>query len=187
MLHNIENILRVPGRLCYNPTSLTTAYPHGGTGLGVVKTVRVKPYKVYHKITAEEFGSEAIDYVDGGESWILGAILRSFDKDALKLIFPSAVTGTITQEAVVAHPAADTAIRAGLLMSAKAVKLLFSPDDPARNPFLILYNAIPLIDESAEINLELDSDFTIGMLFAGIRSSAGKVMAMGLKEDLALT
>lgn len=186
MITTIQNVIRVPGRLCYAPADLSLPFPHGGISLGIIKSIVIKPYKSYHKITAEEFGNETVDYIDGGESWILGAILRSYDKNALKVLFPSAEEGAQTQETIIKYPATNTAIRAGQLMSAKAVKLLFSPDDTERNPFAIFYNAIPLIDETAEINLQLDIDWSIGVLFAAIRDSNGKAIVIGLKGDFTL-
>jgi hypothetical protein len=183
---NVINVRRVPGRLCFNTTDLSIAYPHGGTGLGVIKELKVKPSKSYYPIKAEELGNEIVDYIDGGESWIIGCLLRSFDKDAILKLFPSAEIGSQTQEALIKHPAVNTAIRAGNLASTRGIKLLFSPDDTIRQPFVIFYNAIPLVDETAEMNLEVEIDWTIGMIFSGIRDSAGKVMAMGFKGDFSL-
>ncbi len=40
---DVSQVLRVPGRLCINPTNLATAWPHGGTGLGVVGSSVLEP------------------------------------------------------------------------------------------------------------------------------------------------
>ena len=186
MITSIQNVIRVAGKLCYNPTDLSLPFPHGGVALGIIKSILIKPYKTYHKITAEEFGSETVDYIDGGESWVLGAILRSYDKNALRVLFPSSSEGSQTQETIIKHPADNATIRAGQLMSTKAVKLLFSPDDTEKHPFAIFYNAIPLIEEASEINLQLDMDWSIGVLFSAIRNSSGKAVAIGLKGDFTL-
>ena len=51
-----RNILRIPGRLCVGPTDLTTAFPHGGTALGVTRALEFRfGYRTYNA-TAEEFG-----------------------------------------------------------------------------------------------------------------------------------
>jgi hypothetical protein len=181
---NIINIKRIPGKLCFNPTDLSLAYPHGGTGLGVVNSVSVKPYASYYPIKAEEFGLETVDYIFGGESWVLGAILRSFDADAIDKLFMGG--SKANAGALIQNPIGDTQ-RAGILMSAaNSIKLLFSPDDTIRQPFVIFYNAVPLIDETAEMNFELELDWSVGVLFAGIRDADNRIVAAGLKGDFVL-
>jgi len=181
---NVDKIIRVPGRLCYGATDLTAVFPHGGTGLGVIKSIILNPNKTYHKVRAEEFGSEVVDIIDGGESWVLGGILRSFDKDALKKIFPAAAAGAQTQETYIQHP--SSSVRSGSLMSASGIKLLFSPDNTNLNPFIIFYNAIPLVDDTAEMNMCISQDWSIGVLFAAVRDSNSKVMAKGFRGDISL-
>lgn len=184
---NARNIIRVPGSLCHTPTNLSLPFPHGGTALGIMKMPIIRPFKTYHKITAEEFGSEVVDIIDGGESWVLGAILRTFDKDAISKLFAVTGAGSQTQETYIQHPDTSGTIRAGTLMSTKGIKLLFSPEDTERHPFALFYNAIPLIEETAEMNFEISVDWSIAVLFAAIRDSNGKSVAIGFKGDISLT
>ena len=185
---NVVDIIRMPGQLCFGPTDLSLDFPHGGTALGVIKSIVAKPRQTYYNVKAEEWGGEVAETIKGGESWVLGGLLRSFDKDALRILFPASIEGAETQKTVIEHPAANTAIRAGNLLSASGIKLLFSPDDTIRIPFVLFRNAIPMIEETALMNIEIDQDWTVPFLFAAIRDSStpAKAVAMGFRGDFSL-
>ena len=187
MTPNPRDILvAVPGRLCVNPANLAAAFPHGGTALGIVKAVSVRPGVSYQEVTAEEYGGERIEVVATGEAWVLAAILRSWDHDALSRFFPSEVVGGSGQP-LVTHPSlvADTG-RAGRLLSASSIVLCFSPDSPANHPGLVMHRAIPMLDAAIETNLSLARPQEIAVVFAAIRSAAGKSVSWGRLADIAL-
>ena len=186
-------VRRIPGRLAFGCTDLTTAWPHGGTGLGSAFGATLTRFGGSYPVTIEAFGGEPVEYLEAGEVWGIGATLRTFNDDAVDTLFPNTAAGTMSDRQVVSAPGS---VRAGNWMSARAVLLVFTPEgathaksDTAPDvdaPFVVLYNAIPLIDESAELALEQDVLFGIPCLFAGIRDSSGRVMKMGPRKDISL-
>lgn len=181
---DINAVLHVPGRLCVNPTSLATAWPHGGTGLGLVGDVVVKPGQASEHLHEESFGVETIDVLDLGEAWTLAATLRSFDSDAVAAVFPATVTGTTSGKTGVAYPGAS--YRAGTLRSSNSVSLLFTPDDPGRHDFVYFPRAVPLVDEAAELQRQIAKEQVVAVMFVAIRDSSNRVCLIQRKEDLTL-
>ena len=102
----------------------------------------------------------------------------------------SSSTGATSGQPVRSYPpqpiATGTTYRAGRLVSERSVVLLFVPLDVARHPATILYRALPMLKESAELSLHLAASLEIGAVFAGIRDSSGRVIAQGRLEDLSL-
>jgi len=179
---DVSQVLRVPGRLCINPTDLATAWPHGGTGLGVVGSIVLEPTSTYQRITAEEFGAEVVDVLDLGETWVLGALCRAWgDNTVLSTLFPSTATGA-SGDKVVNYPGS---YRAGTLRSSASVKLCFTPRDN-RNPGLLLYKALPLVEEASRLRLGAFNELTIPVLFIGIRDSSARQISIGVLGDLSL-
>ncbi len=184
---NPRDVLRVPGRLSASPTDLTTAYPHGGTALGVVKHIVFRPNAQYVEgmiVTAEEYGGEMVEALQGPEGAVLGAVLSSWDDDAVAQIFPNSATGATTGNVFTTAPGSN---RAGSLLSGRAVPIMFTPLDEENLPSLILYRAVPSIEESAALSLTLGDEFGLGLIFAGIRNTSGNLWTMGLKRDISLT
>lgn len=191
-LSDISQILKVPGKLAYNPNSLSAPFPHGGTALGLTQDVIFKPTRSYEYIREESFGNEVVDVLDLGESVIIAASLRGYDVDAVAQIFPSVVAGTTSGKNTVYYPnPQNTAenqngtFRAGTLKSASGIKLIFTPDDYISYPALIVYNAVPLVEEAAEIKFSYDEGM-IPILFVATRDSSNRLYAWGRLEDLAL-
>ena len=54
---NAMQALRMPGRFCVNPTDLTAAWPHGGTGIGLKVQTRLRLREGFMPIQAEEFST----------------------------------------------------------------------------------------------------------------------------------
>ncbi len=176
-------VLHVPGRLCFNPTNLSTAWPHGGTGLGEKKQLVVKPMRSYSTIKEEAFGQEVIDVLDMGESWMLACIFRSLDGDMLGKAFPSTFTGTSSGLKGISYPGS---FRAGTLKSDSAFKLLFTPDDEDRHPWVYFPNTLMLVDESAELALDIPEELGVSAVFHATRDSTARVVIIGRKGDITL-
>ena len=177
---NPNQILRAPGRLVINPTDLGAAFPYGGTALGIVKAIAIRPGAKYQRITAEEYGGEVVEMVGNGEAWTLAAILRDFDHDAVAKLF-----GTVSAGNVVTYPGS---VRAGRLMSDLAVKLLFAPNNPAVAPACLFYRALPLLEDAAAMSMSRAAEFGVSMVFVALRngSDPAKAVAMGPLGSLSL-
>lgn len=176
-------ILNVPGRICYGPSDLSTAYPHGGTDLGSVRQVVVRRVDARHEIRDEAFGQEIRDIVWGGENWALAFILRQFDENAVATIFPNTATGTTTQHIGIAAPGT---VRPGTLLGTRSVVLLFSPYAPEISPACLFYKAIPLPEETVELNLAIGKRFEIGCVFVGVRDTSNRIAQVKFIKDLSL-
>lgn len=186
-------IRRIPGRLSFGCTDLTAAWPHGGTGLGSTEGCILQRIGGSYPVTAEAFGGEPVEYIEEGAVWGMACRLRTFNDDAVNLLFRNTAAGTTTQRQVVTEP--GTA-RAGNWMSGRGILLVFTPEGATHAksatapdvdaPFVVFHRAIPLIQESAELNLEQDNVFGIPTLFAAIRDSSGNLLSMGPRVDLTI-
>jgi hypothetical protein len=183
---NVRNIIRAKGRLCYGATNLTTAFPHGGTALGLCRDM------VFHfgmktaLNTAEEWGGVVSKVYYTGERPFLAAVLREMDNDAITAIFPNTTLGTVNQDRYINFvPGVDASNnRPGYDLTGKNVKLVFSPIAVERHPFIIIYYAIPAVDEAAEMQLSMRDEVGIAVAFwAGVDSS-DRCYRIGRRDDL---
>lgn len=179
---NPAKILRAPGRLCTGPTDLSLAFPHGGTALGVMRAVAVRTGVRTISVTAEEFGGEVVEKVFGGESWMLVAILRDFDRDVLASVFPNSSVGTVSQERKLTGPGT---LRPGHLLSSRAVALLFSPDAPDA-PAVYLPKAIPILADGMELGLAYAEPLEVMVGFQAIRNATKGSYQIARLQDISL-
>jgi hypothetical protein len=70
--------IRERGRVCVGPSNLSAAYPHGGTGLGLIRDIEFQPGIRNREIAAEEFGGIATEYIRLGERAALTGVLRAW-------------------------------------------------------------------------------------------------------------
>lgn len=180
---DVSRVINAPGRVCFSPSSLSSAFPHGGTAIGTTRAGKMRHFGAYHPITDEAFGVEVRATVWCGENLALAMVLRECDDDALGLMFPNTATGTTSQHKVVASPGSN---RPGLLLAEKAVVLLFSPDDPERVPALLLYKAEPRFEEVTEYDLALNKRLETVVVFTATRDSSDRIWKRGMLKDLSL-
>lgn len=188
-----RRIQRIPGRLAFGCSDLTAVWPHGGTGLGATKAVLFQIVSASYPVTAEAFGGEPVEYIESGVVVGLGCTLRTFEDDAVDLLFRNTAAGTQTQRQVISEPGT---VRAGNWMSGRGVLLVFTPEGMTQAqsatapdvdaPMLVIYRAIPMIDETASLDLERGQEFGIRVMFRGIRDSSGRVYKMGPRADISI-
>lgn len=190
-LPDISQILKAPSKIAMGPVSLSTAFPHGGVALGLTQDIVFKPTRAYEMIHEESFGNEVVDVLDLGESVVIAASLRGYDEDAVAQIFPSTISGTVSGKKTVSYPNPgadpnqDGTFRAGTLKSANGIKLIITPDDYVTYPAILIYNAVPLVEETAEIKFSYEEGM-IPMLFIATRDSQNRLYQWGRLEDLSL-
>ncbi len=180
----IDILKGVSGRLCHSPTDLAAPFPHGGTALGVVRDVKFRLLGRTRPIRAEEWGGLAVDYLGTDQGAVLGFILRSWDNDALQAVFADTAAGG-SGKRVVRGRATTEGCRAGGKLSARARKLLFSPDD-SHDPGFLVSKAIPLPEENAELRFLLPEEIGIPVLWHCIPDGSGNLYQLGRLEDLTL-
>lgn len=189
-LPNVREALRVPGSFCINPVqgSLPSAFPHGGTGLGLVRDVECHLQVGTDEITAEEFGGTVTEVIYCGERVYFAAFLRAMDNDAIAAIFPNTSVGSVPSGSgdrrIDYNPVSG--IRPGKKLSDLAVPLLFSPLDLERHHFVYFPKAIPRVEETALLQLSFAEEVGIAVAFVAIPASDGTVYRVRKREDLTL-
>lgn len=165
--HDLDDVLRVGGRLCINPTDKTQDFPHGGTALGVISDVVWKPiFKTEASLAADDkFAGSAQEHYFLGEDGILGVELRQWHNDVINTIFPNTTLGTSGLRIIGDADHSATPFRPGRRLSGRAVKLLFSPDDQDNHPAVLFPKAVPMLEETAELNLVVIDEYRLLVLF----------------------
>jgi len=181
----VRDVLRIPGRLLINPTNLNSAFPHGGTELGLTRDAEMRLGINTSLVTAEEWGQAPVEAVYTGESAVFAAVLREWDNDAISNVFPNTGTGSTSGDRTILGRTSG-ANRAGYLLSNKAVVLLFSPKAVDRHPMVLVRKAVPLVEISSMLSLSLAEEFGIGVVFQALPNSAGQLYDIGKREDLTL-
>ena len=177
------SILRVPGQLCINPTDLSIDFPHGGTAIGETKEKVITQSIGRVSIQAEELG-EVVEEIITDTKIVFACLIRGYDADAISTVFPNTVVGSITGERVINGPGT---VRAGTRNSTRSVILCFSPEDLDNHPMGLFLRALPMLSETMELNLALQGDFEMGIVFNCIRDTNGRMYQIGLRDDLSLT
>jgi len=178
---NPARIIRAPGKLVVNPTDLTTAYPYGGTEVGLTKTVVVKPQGNSYLVSSEGRG-EISDFLEADNRWVVGFYLRGFDDDALLLLHPDfAEVGEVTGHTSFRVPARAVP---GASALPRARKLLYVPDDPINTPALLVYRGIPDFENNSDISFQRKSEFGMAMAVECLRDEQNRILEIGRLADM---
>lgn len=176
---DVTKVYRLDGRLAINCTDFSTAWPHGGTGLGTHARAHLIHGIGSLPVTGEEFGGQAVDHVLMHDSVILLAYIRGWDNDALSTFFQT-TTGASTDEVITLHGTN----RAGRLLGQDAVKVTFTARNQASEPSIHLYNAVPLLRPEERMNLTITRELSFLVAFSCMRDGSGNVGQMGKLSDL---
>lgn len=179
--------LWVPGRLSVNPSNLSNAWPHGGTGLGLVQAARWMRQLRKEAIPAEELGGAPQDVAYLGESPGFEVTLRGFDPDAIAQVFENTGAGSVTG-AIAIRWDPDASPRPGALLgSDNAVDLLFTPDEPDLHRAVRIRNCVPMTVEQFTVDLDLENEHLIATRWMALPSETDSVngFEVELLQDLA--
>lgn len=165
------------------PTDLSAAFPHGGTPLGVTRDQELRVGARYHEEIAQEWSAvNRVLYC--GSRGVFAAVLRSYDSDAFALLYPEQATGAVSQTSGPAPDVNDDAKRAGRFLTGAVI--LFSPVALETQPAVLLYNALPMLDESAKLQVSLKVEMATAFMWALAPDSAGRTYAVNKIADLSL-
>jgi len=173
----------VPGRLAINPSDLTAVWPHGtGKGIGVVEAIELDlGISSVDVGPAEEWGDRAVDQIYLENNLRLSVVLREWDDDVLTTIFANTFAGASTStKGIQGHGA----VKPGTLVSARAVRLVFTPDDQVKHPGFLVQRALPQLDAAARLNFAANNEFGFLCLFLGIKGGNGRIWDVGKIADL---
>lgn len=89
-----EQAIFVTGQLAASCTNLATAYPHGGTALGLVGGVEIAPGRTFRLLIEEETNAPYKLVWLGGPVEML-VRLRGWDADGVTKLFPGGAAGPL--------------------------------------------------------------------------------------------
>lgn len=171
----LTNIVRNRGRLIADPTSLTGTFPFGGTALGLTRTAAFRYNVQTAEVTAEEFGNRRVEAVYSGEQAEFGAVIRDYDSDMITKIFPNTGSNGLVKS--------DKTDR-GILLSTRSHVLVFAPLAEDDHPWIVLYRALPIQDEAAEIQLSANVEIGIAVKWWAIPDTSGRIFAHGPRAEI---
>lgn len=150
------SIIFVPGSLSFN-----------GVGLGMLRSMIFRPLRRVVRVWAEEWGCYA-DEFSAGERVVFKGVLRYPDSTAMSVIpDPGSLMFSTNQTN-----------RPGTSLYSRGGVLLFTPLT-STNPGVKLYNAIPAVDEAAELQHSMGKEYGLAVAFHGTPDSSGRVYACG--------
>ncbi len=179
-----RNVLRMPGKLVKSPTSLSTTYPYGGTELGVLRNVMWTPGTKYDRAIAEEWKTAVAAFVEE-ERTLVAAVLRSWDNDLLSWVHRNVQTSAFGDVGLLGRVQGTGVNRAGYDQGDLGAKLLFAPQAPGAHRALLLHNAVPMLDESAELQLSISREFGLALMFEAFPDATGRTFSFDFLENLA--
>lgn len=180
------SILRVPCRLIASPTDLGAAEPYGGTYLGTTRDNQLYPGHLWRKIWGEAAGTYK-DAIYAGQEVYLRCVMRYPDADMIANVAPKAIASGSSGIRWLFRPEGTTSNRrAGTSMGTLSFKLLLAPRAATAHPMVILYNAVPLIEESAVIPFGWNEEWALAVTFMGTPDSSGRVFDTGQRANLVL-
>lgn len=194
-LKSPENALRLKGTLINGDdvTSLSGTFPFGGTVLGLVSSGRFILGLKNVALKAEEHANAVFEILQPPQTAAIVAVLRSFDRDMLPLIFPNATTGSSSGDSFVSAgnnlPAASAGYNPGFPYrpTKHSFKLIFVPAEEVEYPYIIFYNAVPMVKEAAEVALSKNNEMQLGVAFQALPDANQRLYQWGKRGDLTVS
>lgn len=179
------SILRVPGRLIWNPTDLGQDEPYGGTYLGTVREIEWRPNVQYYDITDEVLAAVTDTIYVGQGPCELRGIVRYPDPDMLLATAPDVASSGSQGVHWFFNPSTGT--RPGTsLYDNRVGKLLFAPKAADDHPMIIIYKAMPMISPEAVQRWSRSKEYGVEVIFRGSLDSTGRVHDQGQRGAIVL-
>lgn len=180
----VARTIRAPGRLVVAPTNLATAYPYGGTEVGLTQLCVLQPKGVPFRVVAEGLG-EATDVLEANNEFVFACFLRGWDDDAVaQFLSGGYAAGSTSKHAVWSVPGTVTP---GASALSRAKVLLYVPDDVIHVPALLIYRGVPDWSLGAEVALQRRSEVGLPIAVDCIRDANDNILSLGMLADLSLT
>lgn len=179
------SIQRVPSRLIWAPTNLATAEPYGGTYLGTCRDLELTPQPILRPIFDETSGS-FIDTIYCGEKVLFKAVVRYPDNDFISTVAPKSISGSSGYHWLFRPGGTTSNTRAGTSLGTRSGVLLIAARAPLAHPSILIYNAVPAIDETAKLQMSFGEEYGLACCFYGIPDSSGRIYDTGFLADLSL-
>lgn len=180
---NVARIMRGPGRIVINPTDFELAYPYGGVEIGKTRACQLTPLGTPFRVESEALG-EATDVLEANRNYLFTCFVRGWDDSAVEKLMSGGYTaGSVSSHAVYSEPGNVP----GTSSIARAVILLYVPDDLINVNALLIYRGIPDFPEGAEFLWQHNEELGIPMNVDCLRDSRGNMLSIGRFADLSLT
>lgn len=180
-----RNILKIPGKLVAGPTNLSAAYPFGGTELGVVRDLVMNFGVSVDFPMAEEFKTP-IAAILKEENPVFACVLRSWDDAMLSRVFHNTRTSDYGEVGVLGRVGSAATKRAGTNLATRAISLLFSPHAVDQHRAILMYQAVPMPAETAELQLSIGREFGLALMFRCLPDQLGRMYDVDLRENMTL-
>ena len=179
----VANTLKIEAWLVSNPTSYDTPGAdgaYGGTVLGLMSEIAIAYEETRAELTAFEWHNLVYEIIEGSINVGVSARMRSWDPDAVGLLFPETVSSPGSSMPTVQL---RTSSRRGGKGSDRAVKLLVAPPDPESQPAIVLEAAVPQLRLQAQADHDLGRAWGLPVVFRGLPRADGLIMQKGALED----
>jgi hypothetical protein len=153
---NVNKVIRLHGRLSV-----------GGTNIGMCGGLEFHVGRAWYEIRDEAKGGQIHQIIQGDQECSITGFIRDYDADARALF-----------SALLFHTSTGTGARAGTALS--GVVVLFTPRAVGIDPYIKLYNAVPLIGQGESMPMSAGRDATIPFEFKALPDSGGKLAEWGI-------
>ena len=171
-------VLRAGGRLYRDPTDLNDV-PNGlGVELGTVVGGVLEPGYTFEEVYAEEHGRN-VEAVRTSNLPIFSIVLRAWDLDALRTIFPNTADVGGTHRRI----QGTGPVEPGDLVSDASVQLLFVSRNIA-DPSLLIQRALPLVAPTSALNLMITRELNFAAVFIPMEASNGELWTFDVLTEL---
>lgn len=186
-LPNHIGTMKIYGHLIHTPADLTAAFPYGGTVLGNFSQIAWQVEGNALDITFQEQGPMVGNTIENAFGVRVVARLIEWNAEALAKIFPSAMitTGATTGYPLLTLSATSILAKIG---TDRAAKILLAPDHPDREPALLMYNAVAMIRQVANVSHSLvGEDWGFPAIWKALPDAAGNIEQYGLLRDMTVS
>lgn len=181
---NPLNVRKIKANVCLNPTDLSAAFPHGGTALGFTGKHIFYPNVLSRELTREEYGGSVDEVAYLAERAILALVMRDFDVDHLAAAFPN--TATVNGHTVIRGGFATGQEQPGYSLTSLAAKVLLSPEDVDAHEGVLLFNAVPVIDEDLAATYSITSEQGLALSWVALPDGTGRTFEFGKLAGMTL-
>ena len=168
------------GRLAYGCSNLATAWPHGGTGLGLIGDVFLFPQRQWKALDMEETNS-AHEVLWLGGNLVVAATMMGWDEDAAAFATPN--TATTSSRTVIEWPGSDVTAGAP---TTTYTNVVFTPHDTTNGKGFVIYKAAPVPDLNQELAFSAGRFLTVPFVLIALQDGSDRLGKMGRFSDLSL-
>lgn len=153
---NVTKVIRLHGRLSV-----------AGTAIGMCNGLEFHLGRAWYEVRDEAKGGQIHQINQGDQECSITGFVRDYDADAISKF-----------SALLFHTATGTNARAGTVIS--GVVVLFTPNAVGYDPYIKLYNAVPLIGQGESMPMSAGKDATIPFEFKALPDADGKLAEWGI-------